>query len=233
MIYSWLNNKIDLYKVCSEATLSVKIDEVFNKTYSEVYILTHPLFSEYFRDLSKSEIDKSIQILQNSIKKYSVNEKVLAILTFETLDVIQSRWKKDKFYNYFCEIYKIMQDLFKSSLYPRIQSGWLYSEKHGHKLPIRFSSISEEIKVTARWVYWEWCVLSTLEGFSKVHNIPAKNCFLDIDESIVDADTIDYNTNNPYCLNLISNLECGQISLEELLVRREWNKFENIYQKNY
>ncbi len=231
VVYYWINKHIDLHNVCREANLPAKIEEVFSNTYSEIYLLTHPLFSGYFRNLPKKEIDKSFQILEESIKMYSVKEKVLAILTFETLSLDLSIHKKDIFYNYFCNIYEIMQDSFKSNLYPRIQSGWLYTEKHGHKLPIRFSKPLDKIKVTARWVYWEWCVLSTLEWFSKVHNIPAKNCFLDIDESIVDADTIDYNSKNPYCLNLISNVECGQISLEELLVRRKWTNSIQICQE--
>jgi hypothetical protein len=95
---------------------------VFSKTYSEIYLLTHPIFSGYFRNLPKNEIDKSFQILEESIKKYSVKEKVLAILTFETLDLDESRNKNDLFYKHFCEIYKIMQDSFKSNLYPRMQS---------------------------------------------------------------------------------------------------------------
>jgi hypothetical protein len=116
-----------------------------------------------------------------------------------------------------------MESKFKSNLYTRVQTGWFYEEKW-HKLPIQFSVPLESVKVTARWVYWERCVLSTLEWFSEVHNIPENNCFLDIDESVMAKRKKEDKSDTD--LVLCPEWETWLISLDEILKRKKewWDK---------
>lgn len=219
MIFDFLkrNKSINLEDICEKSRTSAEIKKVFDKTYKEVYLLTHPFYSNHYDFLPKEELIDSFEILSESVKKASKRDKILAILT---LEYGTKGFLDDIYYEYFCKIYKVMESKFNSNLYTRVQTGWFYEEKW-HKLPIQFSVPLESVKVTARWVYGERCVFSTLEWFSEVHNIPENNCFLDIDESVMAKRKKDYKYDTDLVLS--PEWETWLISLDEILKRKkEW-----------
>ncbi len=219
MIFDFLkgSKSINLERVCEKSRTPTEIKKVFDRTYREVYLITHPFYSSHYRFLPENELEQSFDSLSKSVKKASKRDKILAILTLEN----DSKCMLDEnTYKYLCKIQKVMEKNFKSSLYTRIQTGWFYEEKW-HKLPIQFDLPLESVQITARWVYWERCVLSTLEWFSDVHNIPENNCFLDIDESVIAKRKKDYKYDTD--LILCPEWETWLISLDEIFRRKkEW-----------
>lgn len=217
MIFDFLkwSKDLNLKEVCEKSETQKEIKKVFQKTYSEVYLLTHPFYSRYFEDRDINELSESSKLLSRSIKNASKRNENLAILTLESDEKCML---DDITYMYLCKIYKIMSKSFNWSLYTRVQTGWFYEEKW-HKLPIKFSKPLDWVKVTARWVYWERCVLSSLSGFSEVHNIQESNCFLDIDESIMRKRKKDNDYDDD--LILCPEWEKWLISLDEIIRRKE------------
>jgi hypothetical protein len=109
MLFDFLKRfkDLNLEEVCEKSYSSLEFNRVFEKTYSDVYLLTHPFYSSYFEFLPnpKEKLDEILELLSESVIKASKRDKILAILTLES----DSKYMLDEIiYEYLCKIYKIM-----------------------------------------------------------------------------------------------------------------------------
>lgn len=183
----------ELYKLCDWYTL--KHSEIFDKTYKEIYLLTHPIYSgEFFHNNSNwitiEDLNRHWDTTVASIKTAAAKADILALLTLETCydDDLRhlrvSRNSNSTIFDYQMSLIEIFQQSFdRNNHYIHTQKNWCY-HKEWNKLPLKFDWDLSNIKVTARWCYSTRCVLATLEDFSQAHWIPKKNCILNFKESV-------------------------------------------------
>jgi len=183
----------ELYKLYNWYTK--RHSEIFDRTYKEIYLLTHPIYAgEFFHNNSRwvwiEDLNRHWDATVASIKAAAAKDDIFALLTLETCydnDLRHLRVSTNSnstIFDYQMAIIEIFKQSFDKN------NHYIHAQKNGcyhplwNKLPIKFDWSLEDIIVTARWAYSTRCVLATLEDFSEAHWIPKKNCILNFKESV-------------------------------------------------
>ena len=147
----------------------------WNMQFQEIYLLTHPYYhlsgTESFFHQYHDVLGESIA----AVKKRGL--RALGILTLEG-DERYEFPSRNPVQKHLHQTLARMQKVFWDTLHVRIQTEWYY-EEWVHKLPL---ILHPQAFVTARWIWWNRCVLTTLEDFSFVHGMQEERAILALGE---------------------------------------------------